>query len=500
MEQELKGFYDRMKKIQAVRMLGTGMDIGDLQDKAFEVCFLLLLKVFRREITENPDRTRADLIFLTQEAMRELGLNPVRETAERITDGVLWYRDPTRQEPFICSIFNEQTRTHENLKFRYLKEDRELSRWESGGATVYMLTETAQEIIFITREILEEFGFDIEQFYTLQLIKSGNFNRAENSIDNLIARVRTLIRKEKDYRDDIIRNPQVIFFDTRRNRKKSEKEIQKQFEEEQKVFNDMFSWKSRLNTFPAQARMEAESVFENLERARMLHNELAKIVVENMAVEVEMRVKYPESFWRTSRLSFKKDIWQNVIIKHGLPDFELLENILEPIFSPDIEFIYPIDWAWSEQNVLSGKGVKEEEYFLEEEEEETWEEKGVDWDLLTELFENIFDSLLYYGSFKISNLNNLDWNEKQKWLSQKENIDMLMMFVITEIYLTSQYNTAEGVDERLELFNRLCKKNDKYRELDGRTVYSYLEKDGKGIDWDEVTISPYVIKVRDKSS
>lgn len=38
-----------------------------------------------------------------------------------------------------------------------------------------MLNEESQEMIFITREILEEFGFDLEQFYTLQLIKTGNF-------------------------------------------------------------------------------------------------------------------------------------------------------------------------------------------------------------------------------------------------------------------------------------------------------------------------------------
>jgi len=36
MDQELKGFYDRMKKIQAIRMLGTGMDVGELQENAYE--------------------------------------------------------------------------------------------------------------------------------------------------------------------------------------------------------------------------------------------------------------------------------------------------------------------------------------------------------------------------------------------------------------------------------------------------------------------------------
>lgn len=496
MEQITKGFYERMKKIQAIRMLGTGMDAGEIQEHVHEVCFLLLLKVFRREITENPDRTRVDLIFMAQEAIREIGYNPDRETAERITDGILWYRDPARQEPFAASIFNEQTGNHEQIKFKYLKEDRELSLWESGGSTVYMLTETAQEIIFITREILEEFGFDLEQFYTLQLIKSGNFNKAENSIDNLIARVRTLIRREKDYREDIIRNPQVIFFDKRRSRQKSQEEIKQQFEEEQKVFNDMFSWKSRLDSFPEHQRMEAASVFENLERARMLHNELAKVVVENMALEVEMRFRYPESFWRTSSLSFKKDIWQNSIVKYGLPGFDLLESILEPLFSPDIQFIFPLDWAWDEQIALEAR-TKDDKYTSEDDfQEETWEEKGVDWELMSGLFENVFDSLLETGSFSVSQLNEACMEDRQKWLTQKENFDMLMMLVITEVCLTSQYKTAEGVDERLELFARLCQRGKKFEGLEGKTIYSYIDNGEKGLEWEEINMSPYVICIK----
>jgi hypothetical protein len=497
MDRVTKGFFDRMKKIQAMRMLGTGMDIGDIQEYVHEICFLLLLKVFRREITENPDRTRADLIFLSQESMRELGLYPDRGIAERITDGVLWYRDPARQEPFYTKIFNEDTGTHEEFKFKYLKDDREHSQWESGGPTVYMLTEVAQEIIFITREILEEFGFDIEQFYTLQLIKSGNFNKAEGSIDNLIARVRTLIRREKDYREDIIRNPQVIFFDGRRNRQKSEEEIKRQFEEEQKVFNDMFSWKSRLDTFPEAQRAEAITMFDNLERARMLHNELAKMVVENMALEVEMRVKYPERFWRISSLSFKKDIWQNVIVKHGLPDFELLEDIIAPLFSPEMPFIFPLDWSWEAQRTIAGKRMEEDENVEDAEPEETWEEKGVDWELITQLYEGVFDSLLVKGSFNVSSLKDISEQDKIEWLYQKENIDMLMMLVITELQLTTKYDLAVGVDERLELFARLCNKNERFKQLEGRIISSYIEEGKENLEWEEVILSPYVIYLKE---
>lgn len=485
------GFKDRLKKTQAIRMLGSGMDVGELNDYAHEICLFLLLKVFRREITENPNRTRNDLISMIQEVLRDMNLEASQDSIHRLVDGVLWYKDPNRQAPFYCYIFDEETRTHEIYKFRYLKPDREHSQWEKGGPTVYMLTEEAQEIIFITREVLEEFGFDIEQFYTLQLIKTGNFNKAQNSVSNLIARVRTLIRREKDYRQDVLRNPQVIFMDNKNSRRKSEDEIKRQFEDEKKVFDDMFSWKDRLHSFPPDARGEAQQVFESLEVARTLHDELAKLVVENMAFEVEIRVKYPDSFWRTSNLTFKKDIWQNVIDKKGLEDFDVLEKLLNPLFSPELDFIYPLDWAWEEQKIK--KNIIDEIY-EDIPEEEVWQEKVIDWDIIVELWEAIFDELLQKGEFSITELQNLDADKRQKWLCQRENIELFMMFVVTEVELKLEY---KGVDDRLELFRRLCEKDPKYEELIGKRVMYTNQPDRRPLIWDEIFISPYKIYLQE---
>lgn len=230
------GMNERLKKIDAIRMLGSGMDVGNLNEYAHEISLCLLLSVFRREITENPNRTRSDMVYMTLDILRDMKLAASDKNIERIVDGVLWYKDPYKQAPFTCPIYNEESGRHEIYKFKYLIPDREFSRWEKGGSTVYMLTEVAQEIIFITREMLEEFGFDVEQFYTLQLIKSGNFNKALNSVSNLIGRVRRLIHREKDYREDMITNPQVIFFDTKRDRKKGEEEIKNQFKDEKNEF------------------------------------------------------------------------------------------------------------------------------------------------------------------------------------------------------------------------------------------------------------------------
>ena len=192
-----KGFFNRMKKLQIIRMLGSGMDIGELNEYAYEISFLLIQNIFLKELSEDSNRTRNDMIFITEKILATMKLNYTQEIVERIVDGTLWYRDPTKQEGFKSRIYDESKGSKQDYIFRYFKVDREHSRWEQGGSTVYMLTEESQEMVFITREILEEFGFDLEQFYTLQLIKTGNFSKAKNSIDNLIARVKTLINREK---------------------------------------------------------------------------------------------------------------------------------------------------------------------------------------------------------------------------------------------------------------------------------------------------------------
>lgn len=491
------GLKDRLKKINAIRLLGTGMDIGDLNNYAHEIVLYLVLSIFRREITENTNRTRNDMIYMVSDILREMKLTTPDKNIERIVDGVLWYKEPERQDPFSCFIYDEEKREHEVYKFRYLKEDREHSHWEQGGSTVYMLTEEAQEIIFITREMLEEFGFDVEQFYTLQLIKSGNFNKALNSVSNLIGRVRSLIRKEKDYRQDMIRNPQVIFFDTKRDRRKNEQDIKNQFEDEKKTFEDMLTWKNRLEGFPKDKREDGERLFEEVEKARLLHNQLARIVIDNMAYEVKIRVNYPESFWITSKVSFKKDIWQNIVVKNGLPSFDYLENLVAPLLSPELDFIYPLEWAWEEQ-----QAVKEEDEIaiadiMEEEEADFLQRKIIDWELILELWEPIFDRLLAGEEFSITELKKADAALQEKWLSQRKNIEIFMMFVLTEFTFIEVSEGFEKMDERMVLFNMLCEQDDKYEKLIGMTVCSKLAEEEVPLYLENLFISPYKIFTRD---
>ncbi|MGH4140073.1 hypothetical protein [Clostridium sp.] len=490
------GLNDRLKKINVIRMLGNGIDIGELTPFAHEIQLYILLTIFRREITENINRTKNDMVYMTADILREMKLETTDKNIERIVEGLLWYRGADKQDPFSCLIYNEETRQHDVYKFRYLKEDREHSHWEQGGSTVYMLTEEAQEMIFVTREMLEEFGFDVEQFYTLQLIKSGNFNSALNSVSNLIARVKTLIRREKDYRLDITRNPQVIFFDSKRDRKKNEQEVRNQFEDERKTFEDMLAWKNRLENFPKEKREEGERLFEELENARMLHNQLAKVVIDSMAFEVKIRVNYPESFWITSRVSFKKDIWQNVIVKKGLPSFDYLENLVTPLLSPEIEFIYPLDWAWEEQFVIKETAQEVVDDADRIEEQEHINKNIVDWDLIIELWEPIFDRFIEDEVFSITELKDMEKINQDKWLSKRVNLEIFMMFVLTELTFTKDNEEFEKMDERMVLFNKLCNKNERYKILIGKTLTSKLEENEMPLKLEKIFISPYTLFIK----
>jgi hypothetical protein len=168
-----------------------------------------------------------------------------------------------------------------------------------------------------------------------------------------------------------------------------------------------------------------------------------------------------------------------------------LEYIISPLFSPEIPFIYPLDWAWEEQMIKSkGKVGKKETSILEE----NWVFKETDWDLVVELWEEIFISLLEEGSYSILELNNKTEDEKSKWLSQRENIDLFMMFAISQVVLDKNY---VGEDERLKLFSLLCEKNPAILGLQGKRMVSRIEDTPKGFSWKELFISPYIIYIEE---
>ena len=147
------GLRERLKKTIAISRLGQGMDLGHLNEYAHQIALYLLLKVFYREINNNQQRRKQDLITMVEQIVREMKLDYSRDQLERLVDGILYAGDPRQQSAFSTMLYDEKNLDFREFKYRYLIPDREASQWVQGGTTVYRLTDIAQEIIFITREI-----------------------------------------------------------------------------------------------------------------------------------------------------------------------------------------------------------------------------------------------------------------------------------------------------------------------------------------------------------
>lgn len=477
------GFNDRIKKIYVIKLLGEGFQLEELHNNRIEITLLLLLKVMKLEIFDNENRTKSDLINYTKEIVSKLGLRNNHNDIKRLVDGVISYKDPKMGNSFKANIFNEETNLYEDFSFRYLISDKNYSQWENGGQTVYKLHNISKEMIFLTRDIIEEFEFDVEQFYTLQLIKSGNFNKAKSSVNNLLLKARKLIEKENEYREDILNNPKNIFLT-----KKSKIDIEKQFDEEQKVFDKIFKWKNRIIKMEEKDRKEAIEVFANLEKARRMHDRLVAVTVKNFELEIRIRKEYPLFFCKTTTVSFVNDIWRDKINVVGLKSFESLEQLIAPLFSPNLEFIYPLDWAW--QNQILATNYRRDKQMIEVEYEKGWQKDAIDYDLLIACFKFVFDRLLYDGEIYISQFNDIGDHLKEKWLSKKINFELLMMFIMTDI----QLKLGKFSDTRLKVFNLLCINDSKYKKLNNTTITSELY--GEPILWDQIEISGYRLFIK----
>jgi hypothetical protein len=179
------------------------------------------------------------------------------------------------------------------------------------------------------------------------------------------------------------------------------------------------------------------------------------------------------------------------VLKSGLPKIDDLEKMLNPLFSPEQDFIFPLDWAWSEQQLYSY--LEESEGEIERVEIEAAQERAIDWELAVELWQDVFKELLKEGGFKLTKLNKLSTAKKEKWLSQQINLELFMMFIITDIRLkiVEEY---PGLDERLFLFNRLVEAEPELAELEGKKLTARLTGSSKKVNLlDQFIISPYKI-------
>src|SRR5690606_30744377 len=384
--------------------------------------------------------------------------------------------------------------------FRYLTMDELYTNLEIGGSIVYKLTEIAQEMIFMSREMAEEFSITIEQLYSMQLIKNGNFRKATRNLDHLISRVNWLMSREFSFQKEMINNPKILLMEEEWQRANNREEIEKQFEEEKNHFRtitSMIEKTKRRNEADDPIQKELVLLQEKIGHTRQLHDRFAKLVIQNISYEMKLKVENPSLFWENSLVSFREHFYENWLMKDGFSHFEEIETIMSSLFSPKNEFILPLDWIWGEQE------FDEKQQLTDAEEEEPIEsitnQRVTNWDSVVKAWSYVFQYLQTYREFSLADLKDLPLEVQDLWLEESETIDLWMMFDKKPLKIQVMYRKEETLsDEREILLFKLMKEYPQFQMFEGMKIYTKFDHRAEPLLWQRMKINPFKICIQEE--
>ncbi|MCM2534976.1 hypothetical protein NDK43_24870 [Neobacillus pocheonensis] len=213
MNESWEGFAQRMQRLNPLFELGRGMEVGELKPHIQTILMQVLLTIFYRELNDDDQRRKSDIRYMVEDSIKQMKLLADDKQIERITSGLLYQGKEEYSKPFEALYYDEIRQSWETQTFRYVTMDELYTNLEMGGSIVYKLTDVSQEMIFMSREMAEEFSITIEQLYSMQLIKNGNFRKATRNLDHLISRVNRLMSKEFTFQKEMINNPKILLIE-----------------------------------------------------------------------------------------------------------------------------------------------------------------------------------------------------------------------------------------------------------------------------------------------
>lgn len=488
-----EGFAERMQRLNPLFELGRGMEVGELKPYLQTILMQVLLTIFYRELNDDDHRRKSDIRYMVEDTIKEMKLLADEKQIERITSGLLYQGKEEYSKPFEALYYDEIKQSWETQVFRYVTMDELYTNLELGSSIVYKLTDVAQEMIFMSREMAEEFSITIEQLYSMQLIKNGNFRKATRNLDNLISRVNRLMAREFTFQKDMINNPKILLIEEKWQRADNRAEIEKQFEEEKNHFRtitSMIEKTKRRNEEEDEIQKELMLLQEKIGHTRQLHDRFAKLVIQNISYEMKLKAENPSLFWETSLVSFREHLYENWFMKEGVQDFAIVEKILSPLFSPKNEFILPLDWVWGEQE-FDEKQLTEP--VVEEQPEEVITPKRVtNWNSVVGAWSYVFQYLQTYGEFSLVDLETLPLEVQELWMEESETIDLWMMFDKKPLKVQVLHRLEETLsDEREILLYKLMKEYPQFQLFEGLKIYTKFDPNATPFQWQRMKITPF---------
>jgi hypothetical protein len=495
-----EGFAQRMQRLNPLFELGRGMEVGELKPHLQTILMQVLLTIFYRELNDDDHRSKSDIKFMVEDSIKQMKLLADDKQIERITSGLLYQGKEEYSKPFEALYYDEIRQSWETQVFRYVTMDELYTNLELGGSIVYKLTDVAQEMIFMSREMAEEFSITIEQLYSMQLIKNGNFRKATRNLDHLISRVNRLMANEFSFQKEMINNPKILLIEEEWQRADNRVEIEKQFEEEKNHFRtitSMIEKTKRRNEEDDYIQKELILLQEKIGHTRQLHDRFAKLVIQNISYEMKLKAENPSLFWENSLVSFREHFYENWLMKEGVHSFSLVEKMLSPIFSPKNDFILPLDWIWGEQE-LNEKQLAE--VFIEDVTEESITRVRVtNWDSVIKAWSYVFQFLQTNGEFSLTDLKELPLEVQDLWFEESETIDLWMMFDKKPMKVQVLHRKEETLsDEREILLFKLMKEYPQFEMFEGLRIYTMFDHQAEPFLWYQTKMTPFKICVQEE--
>lgn len=502
MNESWEGFAQRMQRLNPLFELGRGMEVGELKPYLQTILMQVLLTIFYKELNDDDGRRKSDIRYMVEDAMKQMKLLADDKQIDRITSGLLYQGKEEYSKPFETLYYDEIRQSWETQTFRYVTMDESYTNLELGGSIIYKLTDVAQEMIFMSREMAEEFSITIEQLYSMQLIKNGNFRKATRNLDHLISRVNRLLAKEFTFQKEMVNNPKILIMEEEWQRADNREEIEKQFDEEKTHFRTITSMIDKtIHTNEGEDYIQKELMLlqEKIGHTRQLHDRLAKLVIQNISYEMKLKAENPSLFWETSLVSFKEHFYENWFMKEGVKSFDTIESVLGPLFSPKNEFILPLDWIWGEQEYDE---AQETDVVVEEEtEESTVRQRVTDWNSVIKAWSYVFQFLQTYGEFSLADLAKLPLEVQDLWIEESETIDLWMMFDKKPLKVQVLHRQEETIsDEREILLYKLMQEYPQFQVFEGSKIFTKFDHRAEPFLWQRMKITPFKICVEEEKA
>lgn len=500
MNESWEGFAQRMQRLNPLFELGRGMEVGELKPYLQTILMQVLLTIFYRELNDDDQRRKSDIKYMVEDTIKQMKLLADEKQIDRITSGLLYQGKEEYSKPFEALYYDEIRQSWETQTFRYVTMDELYTNLEMGGSIIYKLTDVAQEMIFMSREMAEEFSITIEQLYSIQLIKNGNFRKATRNLDHLISRVNRLMANEFSFQKEMMNNPKILLFEEEWQRADNRAEIEQQFEEEKNHFRtitSMIEKTKRRNEQDDQIQRELFLLQEKIGHTRQLHDRFAKLVIQNISYEIKLKAENPSLFWENSLVSFREHFYENWLMKEGVEKIDVIEKVLSPLFSPKNEFILPLDWIWGEQDYQEAQVV---ETVVEEEVEESVKKVRVtNWDSVVQAWSYVFQFLQTSRECSLSDLAGLPAEIQDLWFEESETIDLWMMFDKKPLKVQVLHRKEETLtDEREILLYKLMKEYPQFEIFEGARIFTKFDHRAKPFIWHQMKMTPFKICVEEE--